>query len=80
MEASNLVGSACVSESELDFDPATQAELVVHSLLPGVHHPPTVDTTYTISCTGPGGNAEDAVFVRVDSSPGDPPPAVISSE
>ena len=36
--ASDLVGGACVSESELDFDPATQSELVSHAGLAQAHH------------------------------------------
>ncbi len=38
---------------------------------------PTVDTVYTITCTGPGGVAIDTAAVTVSSSPGDPPPTVI---
>lgn len=51
--ATDLVGAACVSEAELDFDPATQAEMSAHALLPAVHHTPTVDTTcHGVACDG----------------------------
>ncbi len=42
--ASDLMGSACVSESELDFDTATQTELTGHTGDVSAHHTPTVDT------------------------------------
>ncbi len=45
--ASNLVGGACVSESELEFDTATQAELTAHGGDGSAHHTPTVDTVLT---------------------------------
>ena len=51
--ASDLEGAACVSESELDFDPTTQAEMATHTGDGSAHHAPTVDTTcHGLACDG----------------------------
>lgn len=41
--AADLAGAASVSESELDFDPATQAELGAHAGDGSAHHAPPTD-------------------------------------
>lgn len=47
--ADDVIGADSVSVSELDFDPATEAELSSHAALAHAHHVPTVDTDTVLS-------------------------------